>query len=72
MQLPDAAHVRGFVFDSEGARLEGAEVKLFQVQTDLTVCNETRFAPQDCPIPALLHGSRRVRQGRRRPADAPR
>ncbi|HWU85885.1 MAG TPA: hypothetical protein VN253_01340 [Kofleriaceae bacterium] len=56
IQRPDGAHVRGVVFDSAGARLQGAEVKLFRVQTDLTVCSEVRFEPQDCPIPALLMG----------------
>lgn len=56
MQLPDSAHVRGIVFDGAGARLEGAEVKLFRVQTDLSLCSETRNEPADCPIPALLMG----------------
>jgi hypothetical protein len=56
VQLPDGAHVRGFVFDGEGALLEDAEVKLYRVQTDLALCSETRNEPQDCPIPALLVG----------------
>lgn len=56
VQLPDGAHVRGFVFDGAGALLEDAEVKLYRVQTDLALCSETRNEPQDCPIPALLVG----------------
>lgn len=54
--LPDAAYVRGHVFDNENAHVEGAEVKLYQVQIDGALCLETRFEPQSCPIPPLLLG----------------
>jgi hypothetical protein len=56
VHLPDAAHVRGVVFDDQNAHLAGAEVKLYQVQTDLAVCQETRFEPLSCPVPPLLLG----------------
>jgi hypothetical protein len=56
VHLPDAAYVRGFVFDNENARVEGAEVKLFEVQLNPGLCLETRFEPQSCPIPPLLLG----------------
>jgi hypothetical protein len=56
VSLPDAAYVRGAVYDDENARLEGAEVKLYRVQTNDALCQETRFEPQSCPIPPLLMG----------------
>jgi hypothetical protein len=56
IHLPDAAYVRGHVFDDENARLEGAEVKLYRVQRNDALCLETRFEPQSCPIPPLLMG----------------
>jgi hypothetical protein len=56
VRLPDAAYVRGLVFDDENARVEGAEVKIYQVQTDEALCQETRFEPPSCPIPPLLLG----------------
>lgn len=56
VRLPDAAFVRGNVFDDENARVEGAEVKLYQVQADPTLCQETRFEPPSCPVPPLLLG----------------
>jgi hypothetical protein len=54
--LPDAAYVRGVIFDDENARVEGAVVQLYRVQTDSTLCMETRFEPLSCPIPPLLLG----------------
>jgi len=56
MYLPDAAYVRGVIFDGENARVEGAEVKLYRVQDDSSLCMETRFEPMSCPIPPLLLG----------------
>ncbi len=56
VHLPDAAYVRGLVFDDENARVEGAEVKLYQVQLNPALCLDTRFEPQSCPIPPLLLG----------------
>jgi len=56
VRLPDAAYVRGAVFDDANARVEGAEVRLFLVQTDEGVCQDTRFEPVSCPIPPLLMG----------------
>jgi hypothetical protein len=56
IHLPDAAYVRGAVFDHENARIEGAEVKLYRVQPDTSPCRETRYEPPSCPIPPLLLG----------------
>jgi hypothetical protein len=57
VQLPDAAYVRGYVYDDQNARVEGAEVRLYQVQLDPGVCEQTRFEPLgSCTIPPLLLG----------------
>jgi len=48
--------VRGMVFDDENARLEDAVVKLYKVQTDFSLCQDTRFEPLSCPIPPVLLG----------------
>ena len=56
IHLPDAAYVRGVIFDGENARVEGADVKLYRVQDDSSLCMETRFEPMSCPIPPLLLG----------------
>lgn len=56
IRLPDAAYVRGNVYDDANARVEGAEVKLYRVQSDPGLCQETRFEPPSCPIPPLLLG----------------
>jgi hypothetical protein len=55
-QLPDAAFVRGHVFDANGAPLEGAEVKLYRVRDGDTLCRETRFHPSKCVVPAEIVG----------------
>ncbi|MBS1120462.1 MAG: hypothetical protein H6Q90_2690 [Deltaproteobacteria bacterium] len=55
--LPDAAHVHGRITDPSGNTIEGAELKLFQVNPSLAVlCSEVSHAPTSCPIPALLVG----------------
>jgi hypothetical protein len=55
--LPDAAHVHGRIADPSGSTVEGAELKLFQVNTSLAaLCTEVSHAPSSCPIPANLMG----------------
>ena len=56
IQLPDAAYVRGAIYDHENARVEGAEVKLYRVQSNPSLCQNTRYEPASCPIPPLLLG----------------
>ncbi len=57
VQLPDAAFVRGLVFDDEDARVEGAEVRLYRVQSNPGLCDEVRFEPPGgCTLPPLLMG----------------
>lgn len=63
IQLPDAAYVRGNVYDDENARVEGAEVKLYRVRAGDALCAETRFEPTSCPIPPLLLGRGTTDQG---------
>jgi len=49
--------VRGLVYDDQNVRVEGAEVRLYQLQLDQGLCELTRFEPQgSCPIPPLLLG----------------
>lgn len=56
--LPDAAHIHGFVVDPNGAPVEGAELKVFQVlgPTIQELCLQVPHAPASCPIPADLLG----------------
>lgn len=56
VRLPDAAFVRGNVYDDANARVEDAEVKIYRVQADPALCQEAPFAPPSCPIPPLLLG----------------
>jgi protocatechuate 3,4-dioxygenase beta subunit len=52
--LPDAAHVHGRITGADGKSVEDAELKLYQVSTQLTLCSEVPHAPASCPIPAQL------------------
>lgn len=54
--LPDAAFVHGAVTDPDGHPVEGAEVKVFRVNTTLALCSMVPNAPPSCPIPATLQG----------------
>lgn len=54
--LPDAAFVHGVVADGAGEPVEGAELKVFRVNTTFTLCGMVKNAPASCPIPALLEG----------------
>ena len=54
--LPDAAFVHGAVTDPDGIAVEGAEVKVFRVNTTLALCSMVPNAPLSCPIPATLQG----------------
>lgn len=56
LHLPEDAHVRGVILDDGNARVEGAEIRVYEVPTDRRVCDQVRFAPPDCPIPPLLVG----------------
>jgi len=54
--LPDAAFVHGAITDPDGLPVEGAEVKVFRVNTTLALCSMVPNAPLSCPIPATLQG----------------
>ncbi len=54
--LPDAAFVHGTITDPDGQPVAGAEVKVFRVNTTLTLCSMVPNAPLSCPIPATLQG----------------
>ncbi|HEX7843714.1 MAG TPA: hypothetical protein VF469_39845, partial [Kofleriaceae bacterium] len=52
--LPDSAHVHGRITGPDGRSVEDAELKLYLVSPQLTLCNEVAHAPVSCPIPAQL------------------
>jgi len=52
--LPDAAYVHGRITGPDGASVENAELKLYLVPTELSLCSEVAHAPASCPIPAQL------------------
>ncbi|HEU4733690.1 MAG TPA: hypothetical protein VFT22_37610, partial [Kofleriaceae bacterium] len=57
IQLPETAFVHGRIATGpDGESVEGAELKLYRVTTDLNLCSEVAHAPASCPIPAQLQG----------------
>jgi len=56
LTLPDAAYVHGSVVDAAGEPVEGAELKLYLVEPNTSLCAEVAHAPASCPIPAQLQG----------------
>jgi hypothetical protein len=54
INLPDAAFIHGRVAAPDGRAVEGAEVRVYEVSTQLTLCSEVEHAPASCPIPAAL------------------
>ena len=54
IQLPDPAFVHGRITGPDGKSVQGAELKLYRVTTQLTLCSEVAHAPASCPIPAQL------------------
>jgi hypothetical protein len=59
LQLPDAAHVRGHVFDPAGDPIADAVVKVYEIPPEDGVCALTN-APADCEVPAILRASGRT------------
>ncbi|TMQ11583.1 MAG: hypothetical protein E6J90_34200 [Deltaproteobacteria bacterium] len=54
IRLPSPAFVHGRITGPNGKSVEGAELKLYLVSTQLTLCSEVAHAPPSCPIPAQL------------------
>jgi hypothetical protein len=54
IQLPDPAFVHGRITGPDGRSVEDAELKLYLVSTQLTLCSQVQHAPTSCPIPAQL------------------
>lgn len=52
--LPDAAFIHGRVASPDGRAVEGAEVRVYEISTQLNLCSEVEHAPASCPIPAAL------------------
>lgn len=51
--LPDASYARGPVTDASGAPVPGAEVRVYEVATDTTICALAQD-PSACVLPARL------------------
>jgi hypothetical protein len=54
--LPDAAFVHGRITGPDGEPVENAELKLYLVSNELSLCKEVAHAPPSCPIPSQLQG----------------
>jgi hypothetical protein len=54
VHLPRPAFVHGRITGPNGKSVEGAELKLYLVSTQLTLCSEVAHAPPTCPIPARI------------------
>ncbi|HMG20700.1 MAG TPA: hypothetical protein VK607_05260 [Kofleriaceae bacterium] len=52
--LPQASYVHGRITGPDGRSVEDAELKLYRLSTQLTLCSEVAHAPASCPIPAQL------------------
>ncbi len=52
--LPDAAYVHGRITGPDGAPIANADLRLYLVSTELSLCSEVAHAPTSCPIPAQL------------------
>jgi hypothetical protein len=54
--IPDAANVHGTLLDELANAVSGGEVRVFQIVTDLSLCDAVPYPPTDCAIPATLLG----------------
>jgi protocatechuate 3,4-dioxygenase beta subunit len=54
--LPAPAFIHGRITTPGGTPVEGAELKLFRVATDDSLCTQVSNAPAACRIPATLLG----------------
>jgi hypothetical protein len=52
--IPEPAYVHGRITNANGEPVENAELRLYRINTALTLCSEVAHAPMSCPIPALL------------------
>lgn len=52
--VPDGAFIHGRATSPDGHPVEGAEVRVYEVSTQLTLCSQVDHAPASCPIPAAL------------------
>lgn len=54
--IPDAAFIHGALADPSGGAVVGGELRIYEVITDLSLCSQVAFPPQNCVIPAPLVG----------------
>jgi hypothetical protein len=52
IRLPEPAFIHGRITGPDGNSVDGAELKLYRLSTQLTLCSEVAHAPASCPIPA--------------------
>ncbi|MGE5185706.1 MAG: hypothetical protein ACM31C_26775 [Acidobacteriota bacterium] len=57
VMIPEAAHLHGEITDSSGTDVIGGELRIFQIQSDLTVCAQAANPPATCVPPAIPMGS---------------
>jgi hypothetical protein len=56
VKLPDAAYVHGAITDPTGLTVAGAQLSVYQIVTDTTLCTQLNRSPDQCVIPAILAG----------------
>lgn len=56
VMIPPAAHIHGHLTDASGADVTGGELRIYQVQPDVTLCTQAANPPASCAIPATLLG----------------
>ncbi|MBX3162302.1 MAG: hypothetical protein KF773_40430 [Deltaproteobacteria bacterium] len=54
--LPEPAFIHGRITTPGGVPVEGAELKVFRVVGDASLCTQVSNAPASCPIPATVLG----------------
>lgn len=56
-QLPDTAFLHGVLSDTNHLKISGGELRVFEITTDTSLCDQVPFPPASCVIPAQLIGN---------------
>ena len=54
--IPGAVNVHGTLVDELGGPVSGGDLRIFQINTDLSLCAAVPYPPTNCVIPASLVG----------------
>ncbi len=54
--VPAPAYIHGRIADSGDGDVQGGELRIFQIITDLSLCDQVAHPPSTCVIPAQLMG----------------